>query len=168
MRLYIWGSFVQDEIYQDVMISRFIDCLAKLNRKDKRTVFIGIPPNLVSALYEHTSNDSPMRKLLIYAITALSTEEDWTAFKKIQGFPNQFVMDMVASASKALAVSGVRSASGSKEAKLVNPDKKSVRFWDEQEPLTFTGTTAEEMECTYHFHVKTGSLCWRKLKEFNP
>jgi hypothetical protein len=168
IKFYCWGSYIEDEIYQDMVVSAIIERLASSNERDRRNFLATFGPNFVSGIYQNTTTDSPLRRLIIYALTCIATEKDWARFGELKGFPSEFLIKIAASTGKALAketTAATRSTPRLKELNTV--DTRIVRFSEAKAPLTFTKATAEETECTYHHHVRSGLFCWRKMDEFS-
>jgi hypothetical protein len=167
---YCFGVHIENEIYQDVIISTIIDKLAALTQEEK-TRFIGyLHPGIVTAVYRDTTHDSPIRKLIVYAMTRIPTETEWIYLKNCQGWPYQFLADLTRSTGQALVKSKNQEPQSqlrlSNTGTVATTGRKAVRFWDTGLPLTFQKTSAKETECTYHHHIKSGNPCWRKQEKY--
>lgn len=162
---YCWGSHIQDEVYQDMIISSIIERLRRANEAERRKFLETFNPKFTSKVYKLTSDrESPIRKLIVYAIGCVATEKDLAKpLGEMTGWPNDFTVKMAAIAGKALK----EKTGGTKG--IASGDKRAVRFVDATEhvPLAFAKDSADESECTYHHHTKRGLICWRRLEEFN-
>lgn len=168
IKCYCFGAHIEDETYQDMVVSAIIDRLVRSNALNRR-YFLGLfQPKFVNDLYANTAPDSPLRRLIVYALTCIAEEKDWIALGKKSGFPSDFLLQMGIAKGKEMAKPTMTQAGSTPRLKeLGTDDTRLVRFSDPKTTLTFSKEIAEETECNYHHHVKTGGRCWRKLEEFN-